>query len=317
MGAGHDHGAIVAGNEKSLLFALALTATFMVVEIIGGLLTGSLALLSDAAHMFTDVAALAVSLAAIRIGQRAADARRTFGYYRFEILAATLNAVVLFLVAIYILYEAYGRFREPPAIDSTGMIVVAAVGLIVNFIAIRLLRAGSSESLNVKSAYLEVWSDLLGSAGVIVAALIIRFTGWQWVDPIVAIAIGLWVLPRTWILLKQSLNILLEGVPEGLELDAIRRALCDVTGVLGVHDLHVWAITSGKMSLTAHLVIDEAVRDSQSILSDASSALERLFGITHSTIQVEEASCAGDATVCVLGGERSRDEHDHGDHTHA
>ena len=166
MGAGHDHGAASIKNERSLWIALFLTTTFLIVEIIGGVLTGSLALLSDAAHMFTDAAALAISLAAIRIARRPADKARTFGYYRFEILAAAVNAVVLFLVALYILFEAYQRLQNPVPIASDGMMVVAAVGLVVNIIAIRLLRSGSKDSLNIKSVYLEVWSDLIGSAAV-------------------------------------------------------------------------------------------------------------------------------------------------------
>lgn len=295
MGSGHNHAHATKGNEKLLCITLGLTATFMVAEIIGGFVTQSLALLSDAAHMFTDVAALAVSLVAIRIGKRPADASRTFGYYRFEILAAAFNASLLFLVAIYILYEAYQRFLEPPQIHSTGMLIVAILGLIVNFIGMRLLQAGSESSLNMKGAYLEVWSDMLGSLGVIGAALIIRFTGLWWIDPIVAVGIGLWVLPRTWSLLKQSLNILLEGVPEGLQLAQIETALQQVVGVNSVHDLHVWAITSGKVSLTAHLVIDEAQQDSATTLKAVNQVLKDQFQITHSTIQIESINCKVDA----------------------
>jgi cobalt-zinc-cadmium efflux system protein len=295
MGSDHNHAHAASGNEKLLLITLGLTATFMVAEIVGGFMTQSLALLSDAAHMFTDVAALAVSLAAIRIGKRPADASRTFGYYRFEILAAAFNASILFLVALYILYEAYQRFLEPPQIHSTGMLIVAILGLIVNFISMRLLQAGSESSLNMKGAYLEVWSDMLGSLGVIGAAVIIRFTGFWWIDPIVAVGIGLWVLPRTWLLLKQSLHILLEGVPEGLQLDQIETALRQAVGVTSVHDLHVWAITSGKVSLTAHLIVDEAQQDSDSVLVAINQILKDQFQITHSTIQIESVNCKDNA----------------------
>lgn len=298
MGSGHSH--THNGNERNLRITLALTATYMLAEVAGGLLTGSLALLSDAAHMFTDVAALAISLAAIQISKRPADKSRTFGYYRFEILAATLNASVLFLVAFYILYEAYRRFLEPPEIQSTAMLVVAVIGLIVNIIGMRLLQAGSEHSLNVKGAYLEVWSDMLGSLGVIGAAILIHFTGWEWVDPLVAVAIGLWVLPRTWFLLKQSINILLEGVPEGIEMQAIDQALQQVPGVTGVHDLHVWAITSGKVSLTAHLLIDEAQQNGQAILEQVAKLLEEQFHISHTTIQIELISCNPDDPACNL-----------------
>ena len=299
MGAGHDHDAASTKNEQRLWVALALTTTYLVAEIIGGIITGSLALLSDAAHMFTDAAALAISLAAIRIARRPADKARTFGYYRFEILAAAVNAVVLFLVALYILFEAYQRLQNPIPIASGGMMVVAAIGLVVNIIAIRLLRSGSKESLNIKSAYLEVWSDLIGSVAVIVAAIIIKFTGWQPIDPILAVLIGLWILPRTWVLLKQSVNILLEGVPEGIALAEIDQALREVPGVTEVHDLHVWAISSGKVSLTAHLVINVAIRGEQQVLAAVSNLLEQKFDIRHSTVQMETDPCRLAGANCV------------------
>ena len=197
----HDHGAHQA-NERSLWIVLVLTTVFMAAEVAGGLLTNSLALISDAAHMFTDAAALAIALAAIRIGKRAADHKRTFGYYRFEILAAAFNAVVLFLVAGYILYEAYQRFRSPPEIQPIGMLAIAAIGLAVNLVGMRILRGGAESSLNVKGAYLEVWADMLGSVGVLFAGAVIYYTVWTWLDAVVAVAIGLWVVPRTRTLLK-------------------------------------------------------------------------------------------------------------------
>ena len=286
----HDHGARTA-NERSLWIVLALTTAFMLAEVVGGLLTNSLALISDAAHMFTDAAALAIALAAIRIGKRAADHKRTFGYYRFEILAAAFNAVVLFLVAGYILYEAYRRFRTPPEIQPIGMLVIAAIGLGVNLLGMRILRGGAESSLNVKGAYLEVWADMLGSLGVILAGAIIYFTGWAWVDAIVAVAIGLWVLPRTWKLLRESLNILLEGVPSGLALNDIEQALLAVPGVQAIHDLHVWALTSGRNSLTVHAVLAPGAAEQQ-VLDAAARMLEQRFHLTHTTIQVESAACA-------------------------
>ena len=297
MGEGHSHIPTGELNERNLKIALALTSTYLLAEIIGAFVTGSLALLSDAAHMLTDVAALAIALVAIQIAKRPADTNRTYGYYRFEILAAALNASVLFLVALYILYEAYQRFQDPREVESMGMLVVAGVGLIVNFISLRLLQSGSEGNLNMKGAYLEAWSDMLGSVGVIIAALLIRFTGWGWVDPLVAVGIGLWVLPRTWLLLKQSVNILLEGVPEGIELAQIEEALKSIPGVTGVHDLHVWAITSGKVSLTAHLLIDASKQEGDQVIKQAIKYLEEQFHITHSTIQIELENCQiGDAS---------------------
>jgi cobalt-zinc-cadmium efflux system protein len=287
MGAGHSHGKVRAGHERVLWIALALTGSFMVAEVVGALITGSLALLSDAAHMFTDSAALAVSLVAIWIAKRAADRKRTFGYYRFEILAAAFNAVLLFLVALYILYEAYQRLRAPVEIMSLGMLVIASIGLVVNLISMRLLRAGSGESLNVKGAYLEVWSDMLGSIGVIVAAIVIRFTGWTWVDSLVGAGIGLWVLPRTWVLLKASINILLQGVPEGVDIEKLEAAIRALPGVTDLHDLHVWALTSGKTVMSAHVVADLGVRDEQSILAEVTEIAQEKFEIADVTLQVE------------------------------
>lgn len=287
MNAGHDHDhAHGAASERALWQALALTGSFLVVEVLGALLTGSLALLSDAAHMFTDTAALAIAVAAVRISRRPADARRTYGYYRFEILAAALNAVVLFLVALYILYEAWQRLRVPQEIHALGMLAVAAVGLVVNLIAMRLLAAGKDSSLNVRGAYLEVWSDMLSSLGVIVGAVLVHFAGWTWVDPVIAVAIGLWILPRTWQLLRTSLNILLEGVPDGLELAAIEAALLGTPGVRGVHDLHVWAITSGKTSLTAHLVLEPGTQPGV-VNSAVRQRLAASFDIHHTTLESE------------------------------
>lgn len=284
-----DHG-VAAAPERSLRIALALTGTFLVAEVIGGVVTNSLALLSDAAHMFTDVAALAIALLAIRIGKRAADRRRTFGYARFEILAATFNAVLLFLVALYILWEAADRFRTPAPVQSTAMMVIAALGLVVNLISMRLLQAGSEKSLNVKGAYLEVWSDMLGSVGVLVAGVVIQLTGWTLIDPIIAVLIGFWVLPRTWVLLKDSLNVLLEGVPSGVALDAIEADVRAIPGVVAVHDLHVWAVSSGKALLTAHVVRDGTTEIADSALLDAVRArLKERFDVHHATLELERA----------------------------
>lgn len=289
MSAGHDHGAGTK-NEKALWIAVALTGCFLIAEVVGGILAQSLALLSDAAHMFTDVAALAISLAAIRIARRPADQKRSFGYYRFEILAAAFNAILLFIVAAYILYEAYKRLSNPPEIQSTTMLVIAVLGLLINLISMRVLAGGKDESLNVKGAYLEVWSDMLGSLGVIVGAVIIRLTGWTWVDSVVAVGIGLWVLPRTWILLKASLNILLEGVPEEIDVGQVGEALLAVPGVLSIHDLHVWAISSGKVSLTAHVVHAPEV-PAAVVLDVIRERLAHDFKITHVTVQCELVPC--------------------------
>ena len=291
MSSGHSHAPTGSGpgHERSLWIALGLTTTFMVAEVIGGLITGSLALISDAAHMFTDTAALGISLAAIQIGKRAVDAKRTFGYHRFEILAAAFNALLLFGVAIYIVFEAWQRLRTPQAVDSIPMLVIAALGLVVNLISMKLLSSGKDQSLNVKGAYLEVWSDMLGSLGVIVGAVVIWLTGWSWVDSVIAVAIGFWVLPRTWTLLRESMNILLEGAPDDVDIAEIEAALRSLPGVDSVHDLHVWAISSGKASLSAHLV--SASGDFERVVFDAARVLAERFDIHHSTVQPERVPC--------------------------
>lgn len=294
MGSNHDHGAREA-NTRALTIALALTGGFMLAEVAGGILTGSLALLSDAAHMFTDTMGLTIALVAIKFGQRAADNRRTFGYQRIEILAAAYNALVLIGVGIYILYEGYRRFYEPVEVQSLSMIGIATAGLVVNLIAARLLRSGKDSSLNVKGAYLEVWADMLGSIGVMIAGVAIYFTGQSWIDPVIAVVIGLWVLPRTWTLLKETTNVLLEGVPQGIDFDALAKAIEAVAGVSNVHDLHVWSITSDQPSLSAHLVLTQGF-DANAVSAAVTAMLSEKFRIDHATIQTEVTDCRGDGS---------------------
>ena len=291
MGAGHSHALPESQSESTLWFALGLTSTFLIAEVISGVLLNSLALLADAAHMFTDAAALGIALAAVRLARRPADARRTYGYHRFEILAAAFNALLLFAVAIYILYEAWQRFNSPAEVQPTGMMVVAALGLVINLISMRLLSKGKNRSLNLKGAYLEVWSDMLGSIGVIAAAVIIRYTGWAWVDTLVAVGIGLWVLPRTWILLKGAVNILLEGVPEDVDFKAVEQSLAAEPGVTGVHDLHIWSLTSGKHSLSSHIVFDRDVLEAEQMLTALRRMLSERFDMHHVTLQLEHMPC--------------------------
>ena len=287
---GHAHNHAAGANSKMLAIALGLTTTFLIAELIGSFVFNSLALLSDAAHMFTDSAALAIALAAVKIGQRPADDARTFGYRRFEILAAAFNALLLFAVAGYVLWEGVARFMRPSEVESTGMLVVASIGLVINIIAMRLLAAGKDKSLNVKGAYLEVWADMLGSIGVIGGAILIMFTGWQWVDPAVAIGIGLWVLPRTWALLKETTQILLEGVPRGMDLAKLRSDIAATPGVAGVHDLHVWSMTSEDHSLSAHVELKEGA-DFKIVRGKVTEMLHDQYQIQHATIQVEREPC--------------------------
>ena len=308
MSAGHAHAIPETGNEKMLWWALGLTTAFLVAEVVAGIVFGSLALLADAAHMFTDAAALAIAVAAVRVARRPADAKRTYGYHRFEILAAAFNALLLFGVAFYILYEAWRRFSAPVEVQPLGMLAVAALGLAVNLISMGLLRSGKDSSLNVKGAYLEVWADMLGSIGVIVAALVIRFTGWAWVDTLVAVGIGLWVLPRTWLLLKESLNILLEGAPEGVDVDEVERSVLAMDGVTGVHDLHVWVLTSGKNALTAHVVHADGA-GGVALIERIKEVLADRFNVFHTTLQLETVACAHSADGCNFVDQRAGDEH--------
>lgn len=297
----HDHGGdahnhAAGANSRMLAIALGLTTTFLIAELVGAYIFNSLALLSDAAHMFTDSAALAIALAAVKIGQRPADDARTFGYRRFEILAAAFNALLLFAVAGYVLYEGIKRFFEPSEVQSTGMLIVAAIGLVINFIAMKLLSAGKDQSLNIKGAYLEVWADMLGSVGVIAGALVIMLTGWQWVDPLVAIGIGLWVLPRTWILLKDTTQILLEGAPRGMDLAEMRKAIAATPGVAGVHDLHVWSLTSNDHSLSAHVELTDDA-DFEAVRTSVATMLLERYEIEHATLQIEREACDENAAL--------------------
>lgn len=293
MGAGHSHAAVVpaataAGRHKvRLVGALALTSSFMVAEAIGGIWTGSLALLADAAHMLTDAGGLVLALIAIRFAERPATPDKTYGYARMEVLSALTNAVVLLLLSFYILYEAYRRFLAPPEILGGPMLVVAVIGLAVNLISMWLLSAGSSESLNVKGAYFEVLSDMLGSLGVIAAAAVVMFTGWTLVDPIIGAGIGLFIVPRTWLLLRQAIHILMEGTPPEVDVGLLERKLLGIPGVAAVHDLHVWTITSGVDAMSCHLVVADMAQ-ARPILVSANKAMAEGFGLTHTTIQVED-----------------------------
>lgn len=305
MASGHDHAHEHGGHahshvpaeikhERPLWIAFGLTAFVLLVEVAGALLSNSLALLSDAAHMLTDVTALGVSLFAVRLSRRPADARRSYGYARMEAIGALVNGGLLFLVAGYILWEAVQRFRSPQEVASTFMLAVACVGLVANLVSMKLLAAGAGESLNVKGAYLEVWSDMLGSLGVIIAAVLIHFTGWSWVDPVVAVLLGLWVLPRTWILLRQAIHVLMQGVPPGMDVDAVRTAILKVPGVAAVHDLHVWALGSREPILTAHVVLDETGGDADAVRAQVAGVLDAGFAIEHATLQMEARHCAGE-----------------------
>ena len=297
MGAGHDHGtqALHAGarHRARLWWAAGMLAGFMVVEAAAAIATGSLALLSDAGHMFTDVLGIAMALAAITAAGRAAtDSHRTFGLYRLEVLAALANAVLLAAVAGFVLVQAVRRFTGPPDVPAGPMLIVAVGGLVINLVAFGLLRGGASESINVRGAYLEVVGDLLGSAGVIVAAVIIALTGWAYADPIVAVIVALMILPRTLALARDAVRILVQAAPERLDITAVRARLAAVPGVCDVHDLHVWTLTSGMDVASAHLSL-EPKAELATVLSTAREALHEDFDIDHATLQVEPVGAEG------------------------
>ena len=286
MSEAHAHSAAGA-NKRNLTIVFALTSTYMIVEAVAGWTTHSLALLADAGHMLTDVAGLGMALLAIRFAARPATAERTYGYYRVEILAALMNAVILIGISFLVLYEAVERLRKPPEIHSGVMLGVAVVGLVVNIAGVTILRRGSSDSLNVKGAYFEVLSDMLTSIGVIVAAVIILTTGSTLADPLISAGIGLFILPRTWLLLREAVGVLLEGTPSDVNMTALRQALSRIPGVYDVHDLHVWTLTSGMNAMSVHVVfIDTTMHDS--VLSAVHDICSREFKIGHVTAQIEK-----------------------------
>lgn len=281
-----NHASAGYKNKKQLVTVILLTGSYLVAEVIGGFVTGSLALLADAGHMFTDVGGLALALFAINMTQKAASAKRTYGYYRAEILAALTNAVVLIGISLYILYEAYQRFKNPPEVSSTTMLIVASIGLAINIIGMLILRKGSRESLNMKGAYFEVLSDMLTSIGVIIAAIIMLTTGWYYADPIISAGIGLFILPRTWILLKDAVGVLLEGTPADVNVAELRSAILKISGVQSVHDLHVWTLTSGYNALSVHVIINVET-ELNPMLSKINNIITDNFKIAHTTIQLE------------------------------
>ncbi|MEU4640382.1 cation diffusion facilitator family transporter [Micromonospora sp. NPDC023814] len=298
MGAGHDHhhGSVANAAHRHrgrLWAAFALLGALMVVEALAAFRTGSLALLSDAGHMFTDVLGIGMALAAITATRRAgADPQRTFGLYRLEVLAALANAVLLSGVAVYVVVEAVRRFGDPPEVLAGPMLAVAVLGLLANVAAFALLRSGAKESINMQGAYLEVLGDLLGSLGVIGAALLIAVTDWWWADPLVAVAIGLFILPRTWRLGRAALRILVQAAPEHLEVTRVHDRLAAVPGVAEVHDLHVWTLTSGMEVASAHLTMKPGA-EVGAVLTAARTALHEDFQIEHATLQIEPGASPG------------------------
>ena len=292
----HAHGPSLARagerHRGRMTMAFAVILAFFVVQVVAAFWTNSLALLSDAGHMLTDVIGLGMALAAIQLATRFAQRLRTtrsthtFGLYRLEILAAFVNSLLLFGVAIWVVVEAIRRLGDEPEVLGVPMLVVAVLGLIVNLVAFMLLREGASESVNVEGAYLEVLADTVGSVGVIAAAVVLQVFGWTWIDSVVGAAIGLWILPRTWRLGRRAVRILLQAAPDGFDLDRLVVDLNAIDGVVDVHDLHVWTLTSEMDAASAHLVTCSGA-DSHAVLDSARQCLAETYGVTHATFQVE------------------------------
>ncbi|MFD0961516.1 cation diffusion facilitator family transporter [Paenibacillus chungangensis] len=281
----HHHG---PNNKTGLMIALTITTGIMVLEFVGGLMTNSLALLSDSGHMLSDAAALALSLVAMWFAARPASPNKTYGFYRFEILAALLNGVTLFVIAGFIVAEAVERFGEPPTVASGSMMVIACIGLLANLASAWFLMRNSDVkgNVNVRSAYLHVLGDALGSVGAIIAGLLMMLFSWYIADPIISVIVALLILKSAWGVIKSTVHILMEGTPPTIQVEEVKATLEDIERVKDVHDLHVWTITSGLDSLTCHMLIDDEA-DSQSILQQAVRRLEERFKLQHTTIQIE------------------------------
>jgi cation diffusion facilitator family transporter len=298
MGHGHDHGVgtAAAGQRGRLAVVLVLTVAVLVAELVGAALSGSLALLADAGHMATNALGIGLALSAVTLAQRPPRGRRTFGWQRLEILAAVANGLLLLGVCVFVVVEAVRRIGDPPDIHSGWMLGVAVLGLVVNTGSLALLHAGQADSLNTRGAYLEVVGDALGSVAVIVAAVVIATTGWTGADVVASFVIGALVLPRAWSLLREAFDVLLEAAPKGVDLDQVRAHVLGVPGVLDVHDLHAWTITSGQPVLSAHVVVsDEVLADGHGgrVLDALCSCLDGHFDLEHCTFQLESASHRG------------------------
>jgi cobalt-zinc-cadmium efflux system protein len=308
MGHDHTHGA----NKKALWLSFIITTTYMIIEAIGGFLTNSLALLSDAGHMLSDSVSLGVGVLAFVMGEKVANYSKTYGYKRFEILAALFNGVTLVLIALYICYEAYQRFMDPPEVASVGMLTIGIIGLIVNIlVAWILMKQGDTEdNLNLRAAFLHVLGDLLGSVGAIVAALLIMFFNWGWADPLASVIVAVLVLISGWRVAKDSVHVLMEGTPKNIDFDEIAQTIQSTGEIEDIHDLHVWSITSGQNALSCHAVVTQnlTIQECQDLLKRVENQLHEK-GIGHITIQLESSDHSHENSI--LCSELKDDDHNH------
>ena len=303
----HDHTHEIKNTKekKALTIVLIITASFMILEAASGFYTGSLALLSDAAHMLTDVFALSIAYFALWFSVKPPTLNKTFGFYRTEILAAFINGILLFAISAGIVIEAYERIKLPQEIKSLEMTVVAMTGLILNIGSAYLLSRYQSTNLNIKSALYHVISDTLGSAGAVVAGVVMLFTGWYYADSIISILVSVLILRSAWVIIKESVHILLEGTPRGIDLKSVQNSICSHKGVLGVHDLHAWTLTQGFEALSAHLVVDDMHRGER-LISDIKDQLYGKFHISHVTLQLETKECGPASGTCYEDGENGK-----------
>jgi cobalt-zinc-cadmium efflux system protein len=286
-GHSHKHGHSAGRNRRRLGIVLGLTTIYMLAEFLGGIYTNSLALLSDAGHMLTDVAALSLAIIAIWICKRPHNPKKTYGYYRLEILAALINGVALVVISLLIFYEAYQRLQSPPHVHSGPMIFIAFGGLLVNITSILILHESQQENLNVRGAFVHVVADALGSLGAMIAGILMLTKGWFWSDPLLSILTAALILFGAWQLVRDSVNVLLESTPAHVSYAEVREALLGLTAVCEVHDLHIWTITSGSEALSAHIVVSDSETSNNEMLERVRSLLKHDFGIDHTTIQLE------------------------------
>ncbi|MCR9040683.1 cation diffusion facilitator family transporter [Bacillus sp. L381] len=310
---GHNH--TDGSNKKVLLISFILITGYMIIEAIGGFLTNSLALLSDAGHMLSDSISLMIALIAFKLAEKKASHNKTFGYKRFEILAAVINGVALILISLYIIYEAIKRFSHPPEVATTGMLIISIIGLAVNILVAWIMLNGgdTKNNLNIKGAYLHVISDMLGSVGAILAAILIIFFGWGWADPLASVIVAVLVLRSGYNVTKDAIHVLMEGTPENIDVTDIIHTIEETEGIQNIHDLHIWSITSGLNALSCHAVVDDqlTISESERILRKIEHVLEHK-GITHVTVQMETAAHNHDNTIlCQVKSEKPHDSHHH------
>lgn len=314
MGHNHSHSHGHSSNKKVLLLSFIIITSYMLIEAVGGFITNSLALLSDAGHMLSDSISLVIALLAFQLGEKAASFNNTYGYKRFEIIAAMINGVTLILISLYIIYEAIGRFANPPEVATTGMLIISIIGLLVNVIvAWIMLRGGNTEhNLNMRGAFLHVISDMLGSVGAIIAAIVIMAFGWGWADPLASVIVAILILRSGYFVMKDALHILMEGTPQNVNVKEVIEIMEKAEGIQGIHDLHIWSITSELNALSCHAVVanDLTVAESEKILRHLEHELEHK-GITHMTIQLETGTHNHENTILCQAKTKPVHAHHH------